>query len=189
MLWNLTIVRPCQRDEDSAGVQGRCVGHLRPSALLPASPPADPLPAAGQAGPGGGSPPVEHCQLLSWPAQMRQLEDWFVSCWVLLYISFYSLCIVQFSFIIIVVYQINVLLAAKVLLDYLQPFQLLEYQMVWRAGRIWYSRRPVVELLPDCCTELVANLQPEPPQHQTCRTSWKACATLCQNQKKYSVVF
>ena len=46
------------------------------------------------------------------------------------------MCIVQFSFIIIVVYQINVLLVAKVLLDYLQPFQLLEYQMVWRAGRI-----------------------------------------------------
>ena len=70
-----TIVRPRQRDEDSAGVQGRCVGQLRPSALLPAPPPADPLPAGGQAGPGGGRPPLDHCQLLSWPAQMRQLED------------------------------------------------------------------------------------------------------------------
>ena len=46
------------------------------------------------------------------------------------------MCIVQFSFIIIIVYQIKILLAPKVLLDYLRPFQLLEYQIVWRAGRI-----------------------------------------------------
>ena len=70
-----TIARPCQRDEDSAGVQGRIVGQLGPSALLPAPPPADPLPAGGQAGPGGGPPAVDHCQLLPRPAQMREINN------------------------------------------------------------------------------------------------------------------